>query len=64
MEYLQYEIVELPTDLKNVVLNLVINGIPSILKKILGAIGMGIVLNLVINGIPSIRQRGHIRKWY
>ena len=58
MEYLQYK------DLKNIieiieqeVLNLVINGIPSILynnrqkRK-----HMGQVLNLVINGIPSIRH--------
>ena len=39
-----------------IVLNLVINGLPSILKyKDIVAIGDKLVLNLVINGLPSIQ---------
>ena len=44
----------------NKVLNLVINGIPSILKKIKIKGSRLIVLNLVINGIPSILVQKHI----
>ena len=59
MEYLQYRVKRyLEYDSEEEVLNLVINGIPSILKyqkKIL--IWLKKVLNLVINGIPSIPQK-------
>ena len=36
------------------VLNLVINGLPSILKDLNNKVGRFFVLNLVINGLPSI----------
>ena len=38
------------------VLNLIINGIPSILPQPDGSIKKDSVLNLIINGIPSIRK--------
>ena len=37
-----------------VVLNLIINGIPSILRKLVFINCIFTVLNLIINGIPSI----------
>ena len=41
------------------VLNLIINGIPSILCIVTGTKGLsGVVLNLIINGIPSILLSG------
>ena len=40
-----------------IVLNLIINGIPSILKMISNKIKEYRVLNLIINGIPSILAR-------
>ena len=43
--------------LKNV-LNLIINGIPSIPDKIFNVQGRMEVLNLIINGIPSILSTG------
>ena len=39
------------------VLNLVINGLPSILKELHNYNKIGGVLNLVINGLPSIQIR-------
>ena len=57
MEYLQYKYVEVKsiTRLQNV-LNLIINGIPSILcsEGDKSKTPLIVVLNLIINGIPSI----------
>ena len=55
MEYLQYGIWENLKFNTHQVLNLIINGIPSIqkMKNFLKEI-MQFVLNLIINGIPSI----------
>ena len=55
MEYLQYALGgDIEKALKRV-LNLVINGIPSILTETNRGFGdWNFVLNLVINGIPSI----------
>ena len=39
------------------VLNLVINGMPSILLQDMSEILASLVLNLVINGMPSILER-------
>ena len=44
------------------VLNLIINGIPSILKDYYGFDNLLYVLNLIINGIPSILNLGG--DWY
>ena len=44
----------------SIVLNLIINGIPSIHKKDIGCKKVEGVLNLIINGIPSIPLRGTI----
>ena len=44
-----------------VVLNLIITGIPSILKNIFGGKDYGIVLNLIITGIPSIQYMNSFR---
>ena len=44
----------LATKLSNEVLNLIINGIPSIHKLIKEYYSIDRVLNLIINGIPSI----------
>ena len=59
MEYLQYFIIFLLNILNLLlVLNLVINGIPSIrIDEAIAGFGDTIVLNLVINGIPSILWR-------
>ena len=59
MEYLQY--IRLPWVTKShfrIVLNLIINGIPSILvvQDLLRQMFLMEVLNLIINGIPSIPQ--------
>ena len=48
----------------NKVLNLVISGIPSILKKEDYYEKINIVLNLVISGIPSILNKlSHFHHW-
>ena len=54
MEYLQYNNNKLDTIILKKVLNLIINGIPSILNTHKTATATNIVLNLIINGIPSI----------
>ena len=57
MEYLQYSNHTLGLNqLQELVLNLIINGIPSILTIIANTqISIYRVLNLIINGIPSIQ---------
>ena len=46
---------KLSTTSLNFVLNLVINGLPSIQKRLKSLLDKGLnVLNLVINGLPSI----------
>ena len=56
MEYLQYLGSKFINGYRAKVLNLIINGIPSIQRqKKRGIVGMILnVLNLIINGIPSI----------
>ena len=56
MDYLQYEALVSVYQTSNTVLNLVINGLPSILNmlEIKELVQMLKVLNLVINGLPSI----------
>ena len=55
MEYLQYfEFVRTRRRERKTVLNLIINGIPSILKFGKNPHEFANVLNLIINGIPSI----------
>ena len=57
MEYLQYNIAkDAVIQRLQSVLNLVINGIPSIPHKKGSKSGSPLVLNLVINGIPSIQH--------
>ena len=56
MEYLQYVIVNNLNRVQANVLNLVINGIPSIQGIEFQYEVRDFVLNLVINGIPSILQ--------
>ena len=58
MDYLQYEFQILFVLLKRVVLNLIINGLPSIWKSINLRKIEGLVLNLIINGLPSILLSG------
>ena len=55
MEYLQYTTESKPSLERSLVLNLIINGIPSIrqVSSEIAKIYLA-VLNLVINGIPSI----------
>ena len=57
MDYLQYYVViELPEELKKV-LNLIINGLPSIRRKLHSyRKWFNEVLNLIINGLPSIHD--------
>ena len=55
MEYLQYIFMAENGAVPYWVLNLVINGIPSILGCVFGIFRVMEVLNLVINGIPSIQ---------
>ena len=55
MEYLQYLRGAKLNRLSSFVLNLIINGIPSIQCKHRGIVHCSSVLNLIINGIPSIR---------
>ena len=57
MEYLQYRKAHTLTIREWYVLNLVINGIPSILLFANSTRVSILVLNLVINGIPSIPRR-------
>ena len=54
MEYLQYMFGKIVKGAALFVLNLIINGIPSILKILGGIRYENTVLNLIINGIPSI----------
>ena len=55
MEYLQYQTEASYMTIVQYVLNLVINGIPSIPNQVLlYEFLFFVVLNLVINGIPSI----------
>ena len=58
MEYLQYPDADFSKFASVIVLNLVINGIPSILTVPAGTLVSKEywVLNLVINGIPSIQR--------
>ena len=62
MDYLQYayserEVIEVSKE----VLNLIINGLPSIHKeKGILAKALRIVLNLIINGLPSILKESDI----
>ena len=46
----------LPCRFNYPVLNLIINGLPSILKYIITIIFYIFVLNLIINGLPSIQK--------
>ena len=58
MEYLQYDTADHSVSIPEGVLNLIINGIPSIQKG--GHYSRYVynkVLNLIINGIPSIPQQ-------
>ena len=54
MEYLQYETKVEEYVFPSEVLNLIINGIPSILYIRIITMDIDQVLNLIINGIPSI----------
>ena len=54
MEYLQYRSIVHTKSLHLTVLNLIINGIPSILQLLKNDYNNLEVLNLIINGIPSI----------
>ena len=54
MEYLQYLQVRIGIICDSKVLNLIINGIPSILNDLKWMEDEAEVLNLIINGIPSI----------
>ena len=56
MDYLQYGIkMKLLNVSNHKVLNLIINGLPSILRKKIELMGLlFVVLNLIINGLPSI----------
>ena len=60
MDYLQYRKIYGYNvgDMKEV-LNLIINGLPSILspQAIMSTINGGMVLNLIINGLPSILEQ-------
>ena len=58
MDYLQYS-KYLKIGVAVAVLNLIINGLPSILENQCNRYAKGLVLNLIINGLPSIQRR----KW-
>ena len=61
MEYLQYFDLNFGSAKLDKVLNLIINGIPSIHEKTKDAYVRKVcVLNLIINGIPSIQCKGGI----
>ena len=55
MEYLQYNMDKRVKDVSLEVLNLIINGIPSIHSTDVVEEEVNRVLNLIINGIPSIQ---------
>ena len=59
MDYLQYFQPLLFLVFLNLVLNLIINGLPSIRRTFISSvlIFIKIVLNLIINGLPSIQMR-------
>ena len=62
MEYLQYVRDIMAMYDCDVVLNLIINGIPSILPRRFADFRANLgVLNLIINGIPSILHNGRQR---
>ena len=65
MDYLQYICCYLTWHIWYSVLNLVINGLPSIPDKdFVSAIGhQSTVLNLVINGLPSIQKHKRCVYW-
>ena len=51
-------------DIYNQVLNLIINGLPSILEKEVNQkTQKAIVLNLIINGLPSIQMKNLVMGW-
>ena len=55
MDYLQYYSNSFKLDLGyKLVLNLIINGLPSIFRDVIGFLIRRGVLNLIINGLPSI----------
>ena len=54
MDYLQYSFIRSSQKICCLVLNLIINGLPSILKGYIQANPETTVLNLIINGLPSI----------
>ena len=57
MDYLQYLLVMDLKLLLVLVLNLIINGLPSILEQDLKVLFfLLLVLNLIINGLPSIHK--------
>ena len=59
MDYLQYYGHEGPGTQKiNHVLNLIINGLPSIFDRDFQNLVVRYVLNLIINGLPSILKSG------
>ena len=54
MDYLQYKIKLIHKECLLIVLNLIINGLPSILNRSELMERLANVLNLIINGLPSI----------
>ena len=56
MDYLQYSYKIVLNIITKFVLNLIINGLPSIQKAIIDNMQSTKVLNLIINGLPSIRK--------
>ena len=54
MDYLQYSDVIYGIRTSLLVLNLIINGLPSILNETVAKYYKDEVLNLIINGLPSI----------
>ena len=56
MDYLQYKTIMYFIILHISVLNLIINGLPSIPRYLCFALFPILVLNLIINGLPSIRM--------
>ena len=54
MDYLQYSYKIVLNIITKFVLNLIINGLPSIQKAIIDNMQSTKVLNLIINGLPSI----------
>ena len=62
MEYLQYRVYDFIKSRVTGVLNLIITGIPSILRTNLLERELISVLNLIITGIPSIHKNNRRRK--